>query len=109
LSPTIFNGAYFAGPTSTTNWFELLLDGVTVAHSATLNLSTSPTFLASGYSGLVDEVHVRTNQPGYWVMDDVTYVASAVPEPPTWAMMILGFAGVGYMTYRRRKVAALAA
>ena len=29
--------------------------------------------------------------------------ASAVPEPSTWAMMILGFAGVGYMTYRRRK------
>ncbi|WP_247522486.1 PEPxxWA-CTERM sorting domain-containing protein [Bradyrhizobium sp. 190] len=33
----------------------------------------------------------------------------AVPEPSTWAMMILGFAGVGCMTYRRRKVAALAA
>jgi hypothetical protein len=28
---------------------------------------------------------------------------AAVPEPSTWAMMILGFAGVGYMTYRRRK------
>ena len=26
----------------------------------------------------------------------------AVPEPSTWAMMILGFAGVGYMAYRRR-------
>jgi hypothetical protein len=29
----------------------------------------------------------------------------AVPEPSTWAMMILGFAGLGFMTYRRRKVA----
>lgn len=28
---------------------------------------------------------------------------SAVPEPSTWAMMILGFAGVGYMTCRRRR------
>jgi hypothetical protein len=27
---------------------------------------------------------------------------SAVPEPSTWAMMILGFAGVGFMTYRRK-------
>jgi hypothetical protein len=27
---------------------------------------------------------------------------SAVPEPSTWAMMILGFAGVGFMAYRRR-------
>jgi PEP-CTERM motif len=28
--------------------------------------------------------------------------SSAVPEPSTWAMMILGFAGVGFMAYRRR-------
>ena len=27
---------------------------------------------------------------------------SAVPEPSTWAMMILGFAGVGVMAYRRK-------
>jgi hypothetical protein len=26
---------------------------------------------------------------------------SAVPEPSTWAMMILGFIGVGFMAYRR--------
>lgn len=27
----------------------------------------------------------------------------AVPEPSTWAMMILGFAGVGFMAYRRSR------
>jgi hypothetical protein len=27
----------------------------------------------------------------------------AVPEPSTWAMMILGFAGVGFMAYRRKQ------
>src|SRR3954452_2334619 len=27
---------------------------------------------------------------------------SAVPEPSTWAMMILGFFGVGFMAYRNR-------
>jgi hypothetical protein len=32
----------------------------------------------------------------------------AVPEPSTWAMIILGFAGIGFMTYRRRKAAAIA-
>ena len=26
----------------------------------------------------------------------------AVPEPSTWAMMILGFAGIGFMAYRRK-------
>jgi hypothetical protein len=33
---------------------------------------------------------------------------SAVPELSTWAMMILGFAGVGFMAYRRRKGGTLA-
>jgi hypothetical protein len=27
---------------------------------------------------------------------------AAVPEPSTWAMMILGFFGVGFMAYRRK-------
>jgi hypothetical protein len=34
---------------------------------------------------------------------------AAVPEPSTWAMMILGFLGIGTMAYRRRKGAMLAA
>jgi PEP-CTERM motif len=29
-------------------------------------------------------------------------VTAAVPEPSTWAMMILGFLGVGFMAYRRK-------
>ena len=41
-------------------------------------------------------------------IDDLSATIAAVPEPSTWAMMILGFAGVGYLTYRRRKTAALA-
>jgi PEP-CTERM motif len=28
---------------------------------------------------------------------------SAVPEPSTWAMMVLGFAGIGFMAYRRKR------
>jgi hypothetical protein len=36
-------------------------------------------------------------------------IAGAVPEPSTWAMMLLGFAGIGFMAYRRRKSAAIAA
>ena len=31
-----------------------------------------------------------------------TAAIAAVPEPSTWAMMLLGFAGVGFMAYRRR-------
>jgi hypothetical protein len=28
-------------------------------------------------------------------------LASTVPEPSTWAMKLIGFAGLGFMTYRR--------
>ena len=28
---------------------------------------------------------------------------SAVPEPSTWAMIILGFAGIGFLAYRRKQ------
>ena len=31
-----------------------------------------------------------------------TQVTAGVPEPSTWAMMVLGFAGVGFMAYRRK-------
>jgi len=30
-------------------------------------------------------------------------LTSAVPEPSTWAMMILGFAGIGFMAYRQKR------
>jgi hypothetical protein len=36
-------------------------------------------------------------------------ITDGVPEPSTWAMMILGFAGVGFMAYRRKSKPALMA
>jgi PEP-CTERM motif len=33
---------------------------------------------------------------------EVVLTPTAVPEPSTWAMMLLGFAGLGYAGYRRR-------
>ena len=38
---------------------------------------------------------------------EASFEAGAVPEPSTWAMMILGFAGVGFMAYRRKNKMAL--
>jgi hypothetical protein len=32
----------------------------------------------------------------------ITDISAAVPEPSTWAMMILGFLGLGFMAYRRK-------
>jgi hypothetical protein len=60
---------------------------------------TSIRFVAIG--GIVDDVRqVR--------IDGITSIA-AVPEPSTWAMMILGFFAIGAMTYRQRKNIALRA
>ena len=38
---------------------------------------------------------------------DATFTAStnAIPEPSTWAMMLIGFAGLGYAGYRRARAA----
>lgn len=38
----------------------------------------------------------------YGINVDRTFAVSAVPEPSTWAMMLIGFAGIGYAAYRRR-------
>ena len=32
-----------------------------------------------------------------------SFSIAAVPEPATWAMMVLGFLGVGFMAYRRKE------
>ena len=32
-----------------------------------------------------------------------SFVTATVPEPSTWAMMLLGFAGLGYAAYRRTR------
>ena len=39
----------------------------------------------------------------------VDYVNGSVPESSTWAMMCLGFASLGFLSYRARKTASIAA
>jgi len=40
---------------------------------------------------------------GEFFVANGTLNASAVPEPSTWAMMILGFCGLGFLAYRRKQ------
>ena len=44
-----------------------------------------------------------------YLLDGTAQGVSAVPEPSTWAMLLLGFAGLGFMAYRRKSKAALIA
>jgi len=53
----------------------------------------------------INWVKVYSDSPGFNSIKDVDfghYTVAAVPEASTWAMMILGFAGVGFLAYRRR-------
>jgi hypothetical protein len=47
--------------------------------------------------------------PSYAYLATGNVVVAAVPEPSTWAMMLLGFAGVGFMAYRRKSKPSLMA
>jgi hypothetical protein len=54
---------------------------------------------AAGTLATTASYDVNTNFNG-------TYSISAVPESSTWAMLMLGFVGVGFLAYRRKGKAA---
>jgi hypothetical protein len=64
------------------------------------------TFVAnSPITGLRFDTTFGANNGGI-LLDAVT--VSAVPEASTWIMMLIGFAGIGFASYRRAKKASLA-
>jgi hypothetical protein len=64
------------------------------------SLSMSTPFAPSGPFSLTEEIDITALGGGAKLSADDS--VSAVPEPSTWAMMILGFVGVGFMAYRRK-------
>ena len=60
-------------------------------------------FIANGSSATIDfEQTSATTGAGDTGLDDVS-ISSGTPEPATWAMMLLGTAGLGGMVRRRRQ------
>jgi hypothetical protein len=51
---------------------------------------------------LFDEVILSSSGNSF----EFSNVAAAAPEPATWAMMILGFMGIGFLAYRRKNTSA---
>jgi hypothetical protein len=78
-----------------------------------VGLPSTITFGGLHYSGVVtNHGETRTyERTGFYLeADDIVLSLAAVPEPATWAMLMLGFAGVGFMARRRsRKDQVLAA
>jgi hypothetical protein len=68
------------------------------------------TFLSAGGSFVaMGDMGANQNSGDMSTFTNVT-PAPAIPEPSTWAMMLIGFAGLGYAGYRAsRKSAAVAA
>jgi hypothetical protein len=65
-------------------------------------------FEDGGVTGL--SVNANTGAGGDWVaLGGDAISTGAVPEPSTWAMMALGFAGLGYAGFRTSRKAAAAA
>jgi hypothetical protein len=96
-----FDGAFFSGKAPVA--YDFYREGVKVGSAGSFNLSTSQArYYASGFAGLVDEVRLSGNT-GNWVMDDLTYSTGVVPEPGTWALMILGFGAAGAALRSRRR------
>jgi type VI secretion system secreted protein VgrG len=75
---TAFEGNILALDSITLNTGATILDGRALARNGAVTLDTN-------------NINIGT-----------------VPEPSTWAMMILGFAGIGFMAYRRKNKMALA-
>ncbi len=88
-------------------------NGITVNGPTGGNGQPGPIQLSIMLAGLDTSDFVQ-NAAGYYFGADVSNPAgdtgpvgantltAAVPEPSTWAMMLLGFAGVGFMAYRRK-------
>ncbi|MBR0995604.1 PEPxxWA-CTERM sorting domain-containing protein [Bradyrhizobium japonicum] len=66
-------------------------------HTANLQIFSSSALFQDPLAFLID------GSGNSFSVDVVAPAVAAVPEPSTWAMMIMGFFGVGFMTYRRRK------
>jgi hypothetical protein len=99
------NPAFYAPPTLTFGAFTGTFNfGALVGLDDTgfFLIGTGPTVL----TGLSGDLKV-----GYWDTyygdnsGSQTLEVSAVPEPSTWVMMILGFFAVGFLAYRRKDFA----
>jgi hypothetical protein len=106
-APVVFNGAAFSGYPNTDVSFDLYLGATLVHTSSSLAPTSTPAFLSSGYSGLVDRVVIRDAGPadvlGSFVVDNVTFgPAGSVVEPAAWAMLLVGFTGLGALLRSRR-------
>jgi len=107
--------------TATTALFTVGV-GVLVPININLRVDGVATLGATGTCDFLNSLdfpltNIYTLPDGFTVNDADMFIqnnnfvppAGAAPEPSTWAMMILGFAAIGFMAYRRKNKPALLA
>lgn len=101
-APTTFQGAFFAGAGPSV-YFELFLNNVLVSTSGILNSSSTPTFLATNYLGMVDRIRV-IGDGDQIILDDLTWggPSGTVPEPATMTLMAIGLGSMAAARRRRK-------
>lgn len=91
------NAFALAGVFNTPTGFGVPID---IGHSLTLVVPTGATEL---FLGFADASGFNGTSGDYSDNDGSLTVTESVPEPSTWAMMILGFCGLGFMAFRRKR------
>ena len=102
-TPFTFDGAYFSGDLPV--GYQLYNGSTLVATTGpSAPLTSVPTFIASGYSGLVTSVVVFGDQ-GFYALDDFTYntTPTSIPEPQSYTLILAGLVAVGAVAVRRRR------
>ena len=78
-----------------------LTDNVTGAFP--LSLTSPYSFTGPNGTGFFRFSNDNSMTQALFTPTHVEAVVAGVPEPSTWAMMLIGFAGIGYMAYRRSR------
>jgi hypothetical protein len=84
------------------SWYDPNSTDTITINGSPLTITTTLTTYALNLDGVTSVVISGLGSgAGYWTADNVAY--SAVPEPSTWAMMLVGFGGLGFLGYRRSR------
>ena len=89
-------------------FFEVFVNGIEEFSSLdTVHSYTLGTFNFVGTGSDVFTIMAKTD-PGDWFVDDVSVNGvGATPLPATWTMLLIGLAGLGFVSHRRNRQAAL--
>ena len=67
------------------------------------DVTTGDTGVANGMVGIGDPLFMGFSESGTLTFSPSGGATPAVPEPSTWAMMLIGFAGLGWLARLRRR------